>query len=448
MYVENSCYLRLIRVGKGYLKFTNYLSKLFIDQYSKRSYSQCKKSVNAFSFNLVNIVYNNLDTLLFPSKEEHFTDIIIDGRNVSTGIGYRSTIKIRDLLIKEGIIVWTKGYKIDEDNKASGYIELTDKGREIILSMVDLDKVNIKPLTSGLILKDKDGNHIEFKRSGEAKEMLNVIKDYNDFMNTFEVSGATLDRYSGVLELVYNINTNIKRVFLRGDKEFNHYGRFHYDGVSVQSIKSHERQFLQIDNKWLKEIDYKSLHPAILYAKEGYSIEDGRDLYSIDIIDNVDLYIDHLAEYRELYNPNYEPTRNFIKTFTLILLNAKTKTKAIQAMRKKYNEDEDKRDLDRKFYSIIDPDYEAILNKIINHNKEIGKYFCSDAGIKLMNLDSKIMECIIKVFLKHKKPLLCVHDSILVWEDDVEWAKEVMSEAYEEVVGSKLNCKLEVVERD
>jgi len=35
-----------------------------------------------------------------------------------------------------------------------------------------------------------------------------------------------------------------------------------------------------------------------------------------------------------------------------------------------------------------------------------------------------------------------------VWEDDVEWAKEVMSEAYEEVVGSKLNCKLEVVERD
>jgi hypothetical protein len=41
-----------------------------------------------------------------------------------------------------------------------------------------------------------------------------------------------------------------------------------------------------------------------------------------------------------------------------------------------------------------------------------------------------------------------VHDSILVWEDDAEWAKEVMTEAYEEVVGNKLNCKLEVVERD
>ena len=435
-------YIRLIRKSKGIKVLTNYIRDNYSNYYSSSGATRCSQSIKVFSYNLVNVVYNKLTEVYFPSKKEHYTSVIIDGRYVATGVGYQSTIKIRDMLIDLGIITWTSGYKY-EDNQAKGYIELTEKGCNLVEDLVDLEKVNIKPLNNSLILKDLDGKVMTFKRNKVATAMLKVINEYNALMENFKVTGGTVDYTEGVIEM-HTLDTNIKRVFLRGDTKFEHYGRFHYDGVSVQSIRSEHRQEIRIGGEKVVEVDFVSLHPSMLYAKEGHEIPEGYDIYGLQIpIDCCYHNKEALNAYHNQIDPDYNPMRNYIKRLTLVLFNAKSEASAAKVMEKEVREDRFKPYEDQKYFSLEDISTRAVIGFIKQSNPVLVPYFGTDAGIHLMKLDSDIINSILKSFIEKGLPVLAVHDSCVVRERDYFTCVQTMKNAYEEVMGTSINCRLE-----
>ena len=61
-----------------------------------------------------------------------------------------------------------------------------------------------------------------------------------------------------------------------------------------------------------------------------------------------------------------------------------------------------------------------------------------------MNVDSNIINYIIKEFVRRQKPILSVHDSYIVDTNDVELLRDCMKEASLHVVGADLAVEQEV----
>jgi len=78
---------------------------------------------------------------------------------------------------------------------------------------------------------------------------------------------------------------------------------------------------------------------------------------------------------------------------------------------------------------------EAFINKHPSLENLIGK----DQGIRLMYVDSQIIEAIMKNFISRKLPILCVHDSIIVEEQHVELARAEMKAATNKILGTELS---------
>ena len=89
-------------------------------------------------------------------------------------------------------------------------------------------------------------------------------------------------------------------------------------------------------------------------------------------------------------------------------------------------------ELDYKEYPYKFPD--KVLAKLLEDIKllhpKIAHLICSGAGLKLMNLDSQMVEFIIKDFVKTNTPILTVHDSFVVPFGQEDRLNNLMKEAF------------------
>ena len=65
-------------------------------------------------------------------------------------------------------------------------------------------------------------------------------------------------------------------------------------------------------------------------------------------------------------------------------------------------------------YSFPDDVLSELLDGIKDRHPEINHLICSGAGLRLMNLDSRICEYVIEKFVERDTPILTVHDSFIV----------------------------------
>ena len=93
---------------------------------------------------------------------------------------------------------------------------------------------------------------------------------------------------------------------------------------------------------------------------------------------------------------------------------------------------------------IIDP--MEILYAIIDNNPYLLEKFQSNAivGLRLQCVDSSIAAKVINYFVQQNKCILCVHDSFIVKREDRQELIEVMEWAFEDRLGSKINCKIDI----
>jgi len=185
----------------------------------------------------------------------------------------------------------------------------------------------------------------------------------------------------------------LRRIF--NSTSFDEGGRFY--GAWWQNIPSAYRAFITIDGKFTDEFDYGKLHPTILYADKGITLED--DAYDIGIG----------KEHRDIVKQTFN---------------------AMVQMKQPSNTPP--RDIDFKSTGRT---WKQIRDLILEKHEPIKDSFFKREGNKLQFRDSQLAEQIMLHFAKRDIPILPVHDSFIITRGLYSELVDVMHDEFEKMFG-------------
>lgn len=250
------------------------------------------------------------------------------------------------------------------------------------------------------ILRDAEGKPMDFKPTREIDRRDRRTAGFNEAISWAEI--VTMDGM--------NLACPMARIY---NQSMDRGGRYYGMGTSWQNIKSEARKALTIDGEPVVELDFKTLHPAILYAEAGVPMP--ADCYAIG---------------------NWP--RDLVKVAMLTLINAPTISKArfsiAHSDRMAQLAEPGSQEAMQRASDLID----AIKRK----HAPISGAFHSDAGARLMRIDSDIAEAVMCNLIARKGIVtLPVHDSFLVPASKRDELEEAMAQAAFDIC--KLNAQIE-----
>jgi hypothetical protein len=387
---------------------------------------------------------------------------------------YNIMTPLFDNLIKAGWIYQKKGI-YDQKNKTEGTnglcskIWATERLLELLedLSLKYLEEAKEKrplliyeevPELVVLSYKDEDKNRISvaYKDDKFSKELRKELKYYNEFLKSHCIEAEVDNSLYSIIQEVKNKAMSIRGIipfstnddskdtalrslldgrlhccFNRADvlmERWKNGGRYYTGSNGYQNLPQEIRSTITIDGKPTVELDYKSLHINMLYAKAG--IQNEKDPYQIA-------------------NSN-SSLRKGLKSLLLISINAKDFNSTQKAYRKEIRELAKKdygkltESQKKKLHSmrLVEPKIKEWLERFQKEHEAIKDRLCSDAGIKLMNKDAKIMRIILNHFYSKDIVVLPVHDSVIIAEEHETELREVMDNAYRKIMDG-FSCGIE-----
>ena len=273
-----------------------------------------------------------------------------------------------------------------------------------------------------VILRDENKVDVPYDDSRHIVEMRQLLQDYNKLLEKTFIDIQSLDtprielpekkrRRLSNEQFFVNISHHdkfVRRVF--NNNSFTDGGRFY--GGWWQRIDGNFRKSIRMNNIATVEIDYSSLHVVLAYTEAGldYWKKTEKDPYDLPV--------------RGVSNP--EHSRDIVKLFFLLSLNASTEQSLFKAFRYQFSYKEHP-------YSFPDDVLSELLATIKEHHPDIADLICSGAGLRLMNIDSRICEYIIADFVRTDSPILTVHDSFIVRCGEEERLEVLMDDAFSHV---------------
>lgn len=206
--------------------------------------------------------------------------------------------------------------------------------------------------------------------------------------------------------------------------EFMRWKRLYTPGPwGAQNLPKAIRRTMQIDDEQSASLDFKCSMLRLWYHNAGYD-PDIRDLYQPDEL------------FPKVWDTTDDPfarpaARNLAKKLSIIALNASSKVGAAKALEKWVRESES-------------PHYQAVLDSEGISTRDLVERFVrlhdisglfSKVGKTLMSLESSIMLDICMALQSFGRPVLPIHDEIIVKAIDVEFAEQVMIETYRARMG-------------
>jgi hypothetical protein len=182
-------------------------------------------------------------------------------------------------------------------------------------------------------------------------------------------------------------NKFVRRIFSRGSWEL--HGRFY--GGWWQQIGSELRSHIFINGNPTVEVDFKSMHVALLNAELAVVAVDDPYEVGAELFPELD---------REML-------RDWNKKLVLTALNAKDRRSTYSAFRSDAKTGSPEKRLKNTQLA-------RLLDAFIVKNPHLNEYLCSDQGITLMNKDSMIAADIMNTLTDKGIPVLTVHDSFIV----------------------------------
>lgn len=299
-------------------------------------------------------------------------------------------------------------------------------------------------------IKDRETKELKSKSGVRGVKIITeYMNAYNQQLMNTEISDET-----GLLSV-----QQYKRVFSDNLRQG---GRIYNTAGGVQVKNEQERSYMKINGEDIVELDFKAMHPSLLYEQEyEENSEDIDDWISTTWGGDYNPYgakmpflkvnMEKVEAFKNTFGlAKYDPIRNLNKHALMVSLNAKTYQKAYVQVTEEFRADQvgwDKLTKDAKFYGIESvgnfPGH-TVCQAVAAHNKPIAKYFFKDQGIKMQYLDSEIVADVLNRLLMEDEVLLPEHDSVIVRASIKDKVIGYMHSAYLELMGSDKFCYLEV----
>lgn len=348
--------------------------------------------------------------------------------NHETGYGDNSKIQLNPDCLSTYLL---KRYGIEMTENIDPLSYVFSIGRE-------KEEEGLMPITNGLnslfhfttqlpliSLRDELGRPMAFDATEETECMSAALKAYNRRLRDARVSLFIKDEDYTTLaaetrakltdrrrqkdmtltmaRLLGWESTQLYRVF--NHSTFDRGGRFY--GGWWQNIPSKYRPYITIDGWATAELDYKGLHPTMMYHLSG--LDAPEDPYLIEGI-----------------RPGKH--RSTVKSFMMALINAKPSARNLQSV-----------------HDLQYPDgwdWRRMKEAIEKAHAPISSMFKSGVGVELQRKDSDIAELVMReMWRKHRSIVLPVHDSFIVDEHYSRELEEEMVSAYEAIMGT---CQIRI----
>ena len=329
-------------------------------------------------------------------------------------LSYRLVTQAFDGLQRLGYLqLDLKGYYDKE--KGTGKVTKV-RGTEKLINLLKHDgpvrpwEICERPDAEGLRLRDENKNPIDFAETHATRQMRDNLRIINRALlrnwvdlelpdEEFEGLGWLMVAEKDRLPLDLSRRT-LYRVF--NNRSFEQGGRFY--GGWWQSVPRKYRRLIRINGKPTVELDYKAIHPRILYALEGIACP----------VDPYDIGLD--PKHRELVN---------------------------EVLNKMINAPD--RFMKPERFESAGPDmtFAEFQARIRAKHETIAKYFKTGFGLKAQFIDSQIAERVLLHFAKHNIPCLPIHDSFIMHHGYGTELWEQMLKAFREVTGQEGAIKAE-----
>jgi hypothetical protein len=85
-----------------------------------------------------------------------------------------------------------------------------------------------------------------------------------------------------------------------------------------------------------------------------------------------------------------------------------------------------------------------IVDAIMRRHQPIAHWFCSDAGVRLMRIDSELILAALQAVNDAGDPALPIHDALIVPARCADSAAAKMVESFERIVGNVNPCNIKI----
>lgn len=299
-------------------------------------------------------------------------------------------------------------------------------------------------------IKDRSTGEIKSNRGVRSVGKINTyMEDYNEKLILTEISKG-----EDLLAVQQYKRSFSDRIGL-GGRHYNTSG-------GVQVMNQEDRGKLRINGEQVVELDFKAMHPSILYEQEynkdpesviSWISEVWQGVYNPYGVAMPFLVVDQekVEWFRKEYDkPSYDPVRNIAKHALMVCLNATTYRKAYTQVTEEFRNDQlhwgTIPPSTAKFYGIVaDNNFpgHTVCQAVAAHNKPIAEHFYKDKGVQLQYADSEIVAEVLNRLLMEDEVLLPEHDSVIVRQSIKDKVHRYMREAYKEIMGSDNFCYIE-----
>jgi hypothetical protein len=301
---------------------------------------------------------------------------------------------------------------------------------------------------------------LEYDDTPETIRMRGVLNKYNELLNETRLDVFSLEepyferseKKAGkeekfVRTYITGRNHFVRRVFNNESWELG--GRFY--GGWWQHISKELRPDIMINDNPVVEIDFNAMHIALLQAEvaekpeldlvvvKGGEPQQGSDFFQkfsasrlIDTDDAPNANDDPYTLNGSIFpHKNDFDQRKAVKGLVLMAINAVSRKSAFSAFRSS-------RATGDPLKKMKNIELSQLLDAFIKKHPKLEPFLCTGKGLELMYLDSRIAESVIEQFTDKSIPVLCVHDSFIVADDQKHELLRAMAHACNQVIGRSI----------
>ena len=257
-------------------------------------------------------------------------------------------------------------------------------------------------------LRDIEGNLVDYRDTNNTRRMRSELERLNADLATISVELIAADvirtpthlRIDGQLYRQtppFLFRSFSRQSFAKGGRAYGWW----------QNLPKVHRSQLLINGEPTAEPDFIQMHPSMLYAERGLTL-------------NIDAY--RIADF----------PREIVKLAFQILLNTASRQGAVSAL------------MNKEEWPLSKMQTSELISALRQHHKQIATDLHADRGIDLMRRDSEIILRTLRSCLRSGIPALPIHDSMLTPRRYESRVAELMERSATELLGTLSPCKVKV----